>query len=87
VPNAVPRIAAGLAAFRSPAFAIDQAYLGYWAEDAAACNPHDAFRITREGFSAREANCRAKDARREGKGWILRLRCASEGSDSDVALH
>jgi hypothetical protein len=48
-------------AFRSPAFAIDQAYLGYWAEDAAACNPHDAFRITREGFSAREANCRTKD--------------------------
>jgi hypothetical protein len=45
-------------AIRSPASAIDPAYLGYWAEDATACTPHDAFRITPEGFSAREENVR-----------------------------
>jgi hypothetical protein len=74
-------------AARSPAFAIDPAYLGYWAENATACTPHDAFRITPEGFSAREANCRTKEAHKEGKGWVLRLQCASEGSDSNVTLH
>src|SRR4029453_9184200 len=36
----------------SPALAIDPAYLGYWAEDTAACTTYDAFRITPEGFSS-----------------------------------
>jgi hypothetical protein len=71
----------------SPAFAIDPAYLGYWAEDAKACTYHDAFEITPEGFSAHEEDCRTKDARKEGKGWVLRLRCAGEGSESNVTLH
>jgi hypothetical protein len=73
-------------AARSPAFAIDPAYLGYWAESVQSCNPHDAFRITPEGFSGREEACRTKEAHKEGKAWFLRLRCASEGSDSDVTL-
>jgi len=58
----------------SPALAIDPAYLGYWAPDAQSCTHHDAFRITPE-------------AHREGGGWFLLLRCASEGSDSTVRLH
>jgi hypothetical protein len=71
----------------SPALAIDPAYLGYWAENAAACTPHDAFRITQEGFSAREGACRTTEAHKEGKDWVLRLRCASEGFESNVTLH
>jgi hypothetical protein len=39
-------------AARSPAFAIDLAYLGYWADDAQACTYHDAFEITQQGFSS-----------------------------------
>jgi hypothetical protein len=71
----------------SPALAIDPAYLGYWAPDAQSCTHHDAFRITPEGLSGREENCRTKEAHREGGGWFLLLRCASEGSDSTVRLH
>ena len=71
----------------SPALAIDPAYLGFWAEDATACTPYEAFRITPEGFSAREENCRTTEAHKEGKGWVLRLRCALEGSDSNVTVH
>ena len=70
----------------SPALAIDPAYLGFWAEDATACTPYEAFRITPEGFSAREENCRTTEAHKEGKGWVVRLRCAAEGLDSTITL-
>jgi hypothetical protein len=74
-------------AARSPAFAIDLAYLGYWADDAQACTYHDAFEITQQGFSSREARCRTKEAHKEGNGgWVLRPRCAPEGTDSDQTL-
>jgi hypothetical protein len=76
-----------LPALAAPALAIDRAYLGYWAANATACTPHDAFRITPEGFSAREESCQTKEAHRDFKGWTLRLRCASEGADSNVTLH
>ena len=71
----------------SPALAIDPAYLGFWAEDATACTPYEAFRITPEGFSAREEICRTTEAHKEGKGWVLSLRCALEGSESNVTVH
>jgi hypothetical protein len=70
----------------SPALAIDAAYLGYWAPDAESCTPHDAVRITPKGFSGREEACQTKEAHREGGGWLLRLRCASEGKDSTITL-
>ena len=72
----------------SPAFAIDPAYLGYWAENAQTCTYHDAFDITPERRTAREEDCRTKEAHKEGGGgWVLRLQCGSEGFDSTVTLH
>jgi hypothetical protein len=70
----------------SPALAIDPAYLGYWAGDAAACTLYDAFRITPEGFSSSEELCRTQEAHKEDEDWVVRLRCASEGSDSNVTV-
>jgi hypothetical protein len=91
LPNADPRLAAGPVppGGRSPApGARNRSDLpGFWAEDAAACTPYEAFRITPEGFSAREEICRTTEAHKEGKGWVVHLQCALEGSESNVTVH
>jgi hypothetical protein len=72
----------------TPALAIDPAYLGLWAPSPEACRPDDrtAFRITPKGISGRELECETKQASSDSSGWLVRLRCGSEGTDSTITL-
>jgi hypothetical protein len=72
----------------TPALAIDPAYLGLWAPSPEACKPDDrtAFRITPKGISGRELECETKQASSDSSGWLVRLWCGSEGTDSTITL-
>jgi len=86
IKNLVPILA--LILISTPALAIDPAYLGLWAPSPEACRPDDrtAFRITPKGISGRELECETKQASSDNSGWLLRLWCGSEGTDSTITL-
>jgi hypothetical protein len=72
----------------TPAQALDPAYLGLWSPSLYACSADDrtAFRITPKGISGKELECTIKQQSSDAGGWLVRLWCGSEGSDSTLTL-
>jgi hypothetical protein len=70
------------------AFALDAAYLGYWAVNTAVCRPDElaGFRITPTGMTADKTRCSFTQQTRDGDGWKVRLSCVIEGGKSTVNL-
>src|SRR4051812_1675133 len=72
----------------TPAFAVDQAYLGYWIVNVEGCRPDElaGFRITPTGMTADKTRCNFIKQTRDGHGWKVRLSCVIEGGKSTVNL-
>jgi hypothetical protein len=72
----------------TPAFALDPAYLGYWARNTAMCVPDErsGFRITPTGTTENKAQCSFIKETRDGDGWKVRLSCVREGDKYTVNL-
>src|SRR5260221_10920885 len=70
----------------SPGF--DPGYAGVWAPSVGACKADDrtTFRITPKGISGKELECEIKQASADGGGWLVRLSCGSEGTDSTLTV-
>lgn len=77
----------------SQAFAENAPYVGLWAEQAAYCNravgdgSDSPTKITHSTIEGWEFLCDIKTISKENAGWILRLSCASEGTESPETMH
>lgn len=61
--------------------AIDQAYLGEWAQSGETCDGDRTFRITKGGMSGREFACRTTRSSQSNSGWKFRMACTGEGNE------
>jgi hypothetical protein len=75
----------------TPAFALDQEYLGKWIAAGSAplrevCIPAAGFRITPQGMTADKTQCKIINETRDGTGWKVRLSYVIEGGKSTMNL-
>jgi hypothetical protein len=77
-----------LVVISTPAFAIDRAYIGAWAEDPRKCNFSGSgpFRITEKGMEGHEFVCTTKRATSESAGLRVDLSCAQEDNTYNITL-